>query len=405
MKRNPKYYILSFTVFLLILTGAIVFKLDKNISIFSQDVNTSTSTEQQTGDTVSVPGKLLEKPKHVRGIHIMAWSAGSKKYRQKLQTYIDSSTLNTVVIAVKETNGEVYIPGVKSAVEIKAYVPAMPNIQSYISDLKSQNIYTSARIVVFKDNIAARKHPDWAVKNPDGSIWVDKKDQAWLDPFNKDNWEYTFEIAQQCVKLGFEEIQFDYIRFPSDGVIKNCRYSQPHSSTTAVNNIVAFLKEAKTRLKITGVKISIDVFGLTTSSEHDMGIGQSIVPMAKEVDYVCPMVYPSHYPKGSYGIASPNSQPYKTILIALEHARRKMGEDAVKLRPYLQDFSLGYKYDTEEVIAQMQACYDNDIFEWTLWNPSSRYNIVPLKEKEAINKRKLSKNNAVAVSSSADKAE
>ncbi|OGS23997.1 MAG: hypothetical protein A2297_09810 [Elusimicrobia bacterium RIFOXYB2_FULL_48_7] len=139
------------------------------------------------------------------------------------------------------------------------------------------------------------------------------------------------------------------------------------------------------------VAISVDVFGLTTSADHDMGIGQDIVEMTREADYVCPMVYPSHYPRGSYGIEHPNSQPYRTVYIGLGHAVKKLGVNSKKLRPYLQDFSLGYKYNVEEVLAQAQACYDNDIYEWTLWNPASKYNYLALKSTEVINKKKLDK--------------
>ncbi|MBU0951530.1 MAG: putative glycoside hydrolase [Elusimicrobia bacterium] len=379
MKKSKKPLYIIFSTAILIVACMILLSLDKTISIFSQEKSTAPVVVQQPAPN---------KPKFVHGVHLTAWSAGSKKFRKKFQKYIDETTLNTVVIAVKEANGEVYIPGVKQAEEFGAYVNAMPDIKNYIEKLKSQKIYTVARIVVFKDTIAAKKMPEWGVKNPEGGLWEDKKGLSWLDPFNKANWAYTFEIAEQCANLGFEEIQFDYIRFPSDGIIKDCRYSQPHSSGTAVQCIVDFIKEANLRLKPKySLYISVDVFGLTTSADRDMGIGQRFEAMAQEADFICPMVYPSHYPKESYNIAEPNSQPYKTVYTGLRYASKRMEGNVSKIRPYLQDFSLGYKYNSEEVLAQMQACYDNDIYEWLLWNPASKYNFQALKSTEVINKK------------------
>lgn len=386
MRKSKKYSYIVFATVLLLITCFILFRLDKTVAIFME------KTPEPAKTPVSLRIKP-NKPKFVHGAHLTAWSAGSSAFRKKFQKLIDETTLNTVVIAVKESNGEVYLPGVKMAEDFKAYVPAMPDIKTFVEKLKSQNIYTVARIVVFKDSIAVKHKPQWAVKNPQGGPWTDHKGLSWLDPYNRDNWEYAFSIAEQCVNLGFEEVQFDYVRFPSDGIIKNCRYSVHESTYTPAQCIADFLKEARLRLKDKyNVNISVDVFGLTTSADHDMGIGQSIVEMAQQVDFICPMVYPSHYPKGSYGIENPNSQPYRTVFIGLGHANKKLGENSNKLRPYLQDFSLGYKYNLPEVLAQMQACYDNDIFEWTLWNPSGKYNYQALKSKEAVNKKKLEKN-------------
>src|SRR3989339_648162 len=305
---------------------------------------------------VKVPPKPVpikanpHKPKYVRGLHLTAWSAGSGRYREKISGILRDTEINTLVIAVKEYNGEVYVPEVKEAVELGAYMAAMPDAAAYLQKLKNDGIYTVARIVLFKDDIAARKKPEWAVKDCNGNSWKNKNGLGWVDPYNRKVWEYNFAIAEKCIDLGFEEIQFDYVRFPSDGKISECRYSQQHSSTTAINNIVDFLREAKKRIKVgRGANISIDVFGMTTSAGYDIGIGQNIIAMAKEVDFVCPMVYPSHYVKGSFGYGDPNSQPYNIVFKAMQAAIKKMGIDSRKLRPYLQDFSLGYKYGEKEV--------------------------------------------------------
>jgi hypothetical protein len=319
-------------------------------------------------------------PKYVRGIHITPWSAGSHKYRNQIKDLIENTELNTIVIAVKEYNGEVYIPEVNEAKSFGAYIAAMPDIRQYLQELKQQGIYTVARIVVFKDDIVAKKKTEWAVKNTSGTVWLDNKSHAWIDPYNKDAWNYIFAICDKCVDLGFDELQFDYIRFPSDGRISQCRYMQKSSSSTAVAVIGEFLETARQRYK--DMTISADVFGLTTSAEDDMGIGQSITEIAKHVDYICPMVYPSHYYKGAYNMPNPEIEAYKTVNIALQYARKKLGESSYKLRPYLQDFSLKHKYNAKEVLDQIQAGYNNDVASWTLWNPRSKYTRAVFKPKQ-----------------------
>lgn len=325
----------------------------------------------------------MQKPKYVRGIHVTSWVAGSPKLRAALDKLMDETELNTMVIDIKEYEGEVYIPGVKQADELKTYVPAIPDAEKYVAHLKSKGIFPVARIVVFKDNRFPRRKPELGVKDASGNLWKDRKGIVWIDPYSKAGWDYNLEVAERALDLGFEEIQFDYIRFPSDGNINNCRYSQRHSSTTSAAALVDFLKEANRRLKPRGAILSIDVFGLTTTVQHDMGIGQKIVEMSEWVDYVSPMVYPSHYAKGEYRIADPNKAPYRTVYLGLEGAKKRMGQHASKLRPYLQDFSLGYHYGPKEVRDQIQATYDNDIGEWLLWNPRCAYTHAALLTKDA----------------------
>jgi hypothetical protein len=262
-----------------------------------------------------------------------------------------------------------------------AYSSKIPDFSKYVQQLKEKGVYTIARIVVFRDNILPRKRPDLAVKTPEGEIWQDYKKITWLNPYKQEVRDYTLDVCDKAVELGFDEIQFDYIRFPSDGRIKNCRYGVAHSSITASNAIVEFLKQAKERLEPKGVKISIDVFGLTTTEKGDMGIGQRIVEMTKYVDYVSPMVYPSHYPNGCYGIPNPNKEPYRTVYLALAGGIKRLPVE--KLRPWIQDFSMrGVQYGPEEIKAQIQACFDVDVKTWLLWNAACKYTKSGLKTKE-----------------------
>jgi hypothetical protein len=322
------------------------------------------------------------RPKYVRGIHLTSWITGSLKHRPYIDDLLTNTEINMLVIDIKEYEGEVYVPGVPELKNMGIYVNAIPDLKDYLAKLKSRGVYTIARIVVFKDNLMPRKKPELAVKNSEGGIWMDRRGLTWLDPYRKESWDYNIAIAEQAVDMGFDEIQFDYIRFPTDGNIKDCRYSQAHTTTTSAAALIDFLQEANKKLKAKGVNISIDVFGLTTTVTNDMGIGQHMVRMAQWVDYVSPMVYPSHYNKGEYGMPDPNLAPYKTVFLALEGAKKKFGGQTIKIRPWLQDFSLGSHYGKNEVLAQIQACYDNDIGEWILWNPRCVYTRTALKEKK-----------------------
>jgi hypothetical protein len=338
---------------------------------------------EDTITTTVIKSEKMILRQHIKGIHLSAWVSGSEKHRKIAIDLFDNTELNTAVVDVKEYEGQVYIDGIKMVNENGIYIPAMPDIKDYIVKLKEKGIYTIARIVVFRDNGITRKKPALAVKNPDGTIWTDKKNIAWLDPYNKDSWDYNLQIAERAAAIGFDEIQFDYIRFPSDGDTKNCRYCKPHSVANASKVLVDFLKEANRRLKVKNIKISIDVFGLTTTATDDMGIGQKIVEMTEWVDYVSPMLYPSHYSKWNYGIENPNKEPYKVVYCAIEDALKRIPSE--KLRPWLQDFSLGYKYNEDEVKAQIQACYDNKVNSWLLWNPRCIYTRAALKEQNEAN--------------------
>jgi hypothetical protein len=285
--------------------------------------------------------------REIRGIHITSWGAGSKKLRTKLLKNIDNSIINAVVIAIKETDGRVYIPGVKIANTYGSTLKAIPKPKEMLKDFDKRGIYTIARIVTFKDSFLPEKFPEFGVKNstagimalkdsflPEkspkfeikkytGYLWRDRKGGTWTDPYNKKIWKYNLEIAKRAAQLGFDEIQFDYVRYPTEGNISECRYSKPHSSASATKNIANFLKYAKKHLNPYNVKTSAAVFGLTTSANTDMGIGQDIELIAKNTDFVYPMMYPCHYYPGQYGLKNPDSEPYKVINAGLTDALRK----------------------------------------------------------------------------------
>ncbi len=354
--------------------------LSLRASLYAASTETSPTTAVAPSTSSAVTSNSF---KPVRALHVTAWMAGSKKYRSHIQEVFRTTVVNAVIIDLKEFEGEVYVPGVAIAEKAGAYVPAMPDIAAWIAELKSQGIYTVGRIVVFKDNIMPRKKKSLAVKNAQGDLWFDRTKTTWLDPFNPETGRYNLLIALQAAKLGFDEIQFDYIRFPTDGSLSQMRFSKPYNKAEASRALIGFLKQAHQLLEPTGAKISIDLFGLTTSVNTGMGIGQLFGPMAEQVDFVCPMVYPSHYAKGEYGMPNPNDQPYKTIQLSLRDALRALGpENAHKLRPYLQDFSLkgrGIHYGRKEIRAQIQGAVDLGVESWTLWNARCSYTLDALK--------------------------
>ncbi len=318
--------------------------------------------------------ELISAARQVRGIHLTCWGAGSAKSRRALLDKISGSVINAVVIAIKETGGEIYLPGVEKAGKFGSYVAAIPQPAVMLKDFKAAGQYTVARIVAFKDNIVPRTRPDLAVRTPDGSLWRSRNGDTWLDPYNHEVWEYLLDLAEAAAKAGFDEVQFDYIRYPSEGNTGLCRFSKPNTRQAAVANLGEFLRYARKRLAPYDIKISADVFGLTTSVKDDMGIGQDIKVLAAGADYVYPMMYPSHYARGEYNLANPNASPYKVISHGLKDAMWKLGTDYAKMRPYLQDFSLGLpKYGAPEVRAQMIAAHLNLLRSWVLWNPANKY--------------------------------
>ena len=193
-------------------------------------------------------------------------------------------------------------------------------------------------------------------------------------PINQEAVDYAIEIASRAAVAGFEEIQYDYIRFPSDGKISQCRYSRKdHSAQTSAQALRDFLTLARARLKPMGVKLSICTFGLTTSVDNGMGIGQRLDQMAGLVDYVSPMMYPSHYAKGEYGLKNPNRQPYLTVHHGIKDALTRLGTRPEVLRPYLQDFSMGVRYTPAHVRAQIRAAEELGVQGWILWNAQNHY--------------------------------
>lgn len=315
------------------------------------------------------------KPAVVKGIYATGWMAGSSKWFPRIVDFVDETEVNSLVIDVKDDTGTLsYLSEIPLAKEIGVSVKKIPHPREMMKTLREHQIYPIARIVVFKDPFLAKSKPEWSVRDTEGGLWKDRKGLNWVDPHQKLIWDYIVEIAKEAIGLGFQEIQFDYVRFTSDGEVKRCVYpygtGQPHEDV-----IKDFLQYARAKLKPCQVPVSADIFGLTTSADADLGIGQRFEKIAENVDIVCPMVYPSHYARGSFGLKNPDLHPYETVFRGVGDAKKRLekGNYTTQLRPWLQDFSLGNPYHRAEVQAQIKAIKDAGVSEWIFWNPSCRY--------------------------------
>ena len=249
--------------------------------------------------------------------------------------------------------------------------------------LHKKNIYIIGRVSVFQDPYMTKKHPDWSVtKKSDGTVWKDRKGLSFLDPAKKEVHDYIVSIAKGAYEEGFDEINFDYIRYPSDGNMKDINYHLKEGESRG-DNIEKFFKYLSTEVKKEkNIPMSADLFGLTTEATDDMGIGQVWEKALPYFDFLCPMVYPSHYPAGHAGYKNPSNYPYEVInraLISAVKKTEKVGADKSKIRPWLQDFDLGAVYTKEMVQAQIKAVYDNGLTSWMLWDPANKYTPSALK--------------------------
>jgi len=330
---------------------------------------------------IVLPAEPLEfvRPAAVKGIYLNAWAAGSATRSQALIDLAIRTEVNTFVIDLKDASGYVsYATEVMIAREAGADQEIrIRDLMGLLERLQEAGIYPIARIVMVKDPLLIRARPEWAVQDTAGGVWVDSNGLIWANLHDQRVWDYHVNLAKEAASLGFPEIQWDYIRFADAPQEDLDRAVYPGSEGRRRRDAVeAFLEYARAELEDSGVAMTMDVFGATTSAPNDVGIGQYWEQFIGSVDVALPMVYPSHYWVGSFRIQDPNGHPYEIVRAALGAGllRSEMVEGAGATRPWLQDFTLGApRYEAPEVRAQIQATYDAGIDEWLLWNASSRY--------------------------------
>src|SRR2546421_7047757 len=325
---------------------------------------------------------LLPRAANIKGLYVNAWAFGSPKLWQ-LVRLADETEVNAFVIDVKDDTGCMLYPSsVPTAQEIGANkCVRAKDARARLDTLAAHGIYTIARIVVAKDPLLAERKPAWSVKERDtGGLWRDRINIAWVDAYNDSVWIYSAELAREAVRLGFQEVQFDYVRFPDEPRERLATAIFPahrpgQSQREAVRQHIALLKN---RLRPFGVPVTFDIFGLTASATDDLGIGQVWEDFTRVADVVLPMVYPSHYYRGAYGFARPNAEPYRVVRMALREAldRSRPRGSSAEIRPYLQAFTLGRRlprYTPFEIREQIRAAEELGITSWVLWNPRSVY--------------------------------
>lgn len=318
----------------------------------------------------------LPKPDKIKAVHLAYDSYLNSPFKEILGE-IENSQINAIVFEIKNPTGLVTLNS-------KRHLEALEEL---IPKLNEAGIYTIARMVVFQDSYLTEERPDLAIQNSQtGGIWRDYKNVAWSDPTNPAVWQYNLDIMQKAAEAGFNEINLDYIRFPSDGPVRQAVYNNLENSEEKVNVIGNFLKFVRENLR-SDVVLSIDVFGMIFISDQ-AEIGQSISKMAPHVDVIMPMSYPSHYPPNFRGLENPADHPYVVVFRTLEKGFEQLRpprdntststapepqRHEVIVRPWIQDFDLGAVYDDYKIQEQIRAASEFEIYTWALWNASSRY--------------------------------
>ncbi len=316
--------------------------------------------------------KRRPPPTQARGILMTGYTAGGSRF-DDLVEMIDRTELNAVVIDIKDERGEIsWVPRSEQARIAGAGVRKIVDPVATIRGLKRKNIYVIGRIVTNQDSILSKARPDLAIQDTKGGLWKNVKGLTWLDPYSTEAQDYNIALAIEAIELGFDEIQFDYIRFPTDGDATRMWF--PHKDERLPHAVIHdFLVRAREQIVPRGAYLSTDLFGLVALVSDDLGIGQKLELIASEVDFVSLMLYPSHYNLGEYGIPDPEKDPYKTVSLSLKDAKRRIEGTGAKLRPWLQDFSIRVPYTPVEVRKQIDAAADLGINEFLLWNARNKY--------------------------------
>lgn len=316
------------------------------------------------------------KPPQVvaKSLYLTAYSAGSAKKIDSIIDLIDKTELNSVVIDIKDYSGKIlYDSQIKLVNDLKTDENRLGDVKKLVEKLHAKNIYVIARQTVFQDPVLAEKKPEWAIKNKAGGLWRDHKGLAWVDPSKKEVWSYNVAIAKEAIKFGFDEINFDYVRFPSDGNMSQAVYANGNEKKYLVmKNFYHFLN---IKLSSEPVWISLDMFGfvMEKNGEDDMRIGQRIADAVDEVDYIAPMMYPSHYPAGHLGLQNPASYPAKVFENGMKLGAPKFEGKRAQVRPWIQAFNLGAVYDAQKIRAQIDEVEKYASAGWLMWNASNRY--------------------------------
>jgi len=369
---------------------------EENINKVKQDSqiekkNTSAQDNLKNGSASEKPQKSSGEFK-VKAIYVTASSAGDSKTLQHIIDLVKETELNTIVLDVKDDYGRVdYESNIDEVKQNNAYTKFY-NVDNVIKTLHENNVHVIGRIVCFKDPLLASKRADLAIKRPNGQVWRENGKIPWINPYNEEAWKYNIDIAKEAADKGFDEIQFDYVRFPT---ARTTDVFYGNNIPSKADTISRFLETAEKEIHAgKGITFSADVFGIICESPNDYeNIGQDLEKVGMNIDYVCPMVYPSHFANSKQNgdgqsingvrFTAPDLDPYRVVYNTLAKAKERVSKVEgykAKFRPYLQDFtatwlSSGYyqKYGADQVRQQIKAVYDAGFDEWILWDASNVY--------------------------------
>jgi len=375
---------------------SLVFVLVAACSTAAERADQKATPAGQAAGTIPVEGRVADSgtTKIIRALYVNRWASQSRRRMAKLLATADSTEINALVIDMKDEFGLNYKTPNPEFAKNAGHAPVVSNVAALLDTLKAHKVLAIARLVVFKDSVTAREHPEWTIRRTDGSVWRDKKGIAWVNPYHRELWDYNIGVAEELVRMGFGEVQFDYIRFPEPYPSLPPQVFPGSNNMSKPDALAAYLKEAKTRLNKLGVRSTADIFGLVTTVNGPLEVGQLWEKISPNADVVLPMVYPSHYPHGELGIAYPNAEPYKVIVTSISRARerdKKLGiTEPEHIRPWLQAFTLGKpEYGAEQLKAEKQAVYDSGYDSWVMWNPGSIYDVyTPGLEKTLVSRKK-----------------
>ncbi|VED30834.1 Uncharacterised protein [Staphylococcus warneri] len=349
------------------------------------------SKDNKAEQTANQRNKVAYPKDGVKGIYVTSNSTQGDKIDQLIK-YVKDAKLNAMVIDVKDDEGNVTMKFNTGNKLIDKNTMDIADAKPLLKKLKDNDIYPIARIVTFKDTKLAKEHPEWSYKEKDGSVWQNGKGDSFVNPFVKDVWKYNVSISKEAAKAGFQDIQYDYVRFPEGfeneadqldydkGDYKNSKLSKGDQRVDAVTS---YLEYARKELKPYNVKISADVFGYSALVKNAPGIGQSFPKISKNVDAISSMIYPSHWSPRDFGLEAPDTEPYKTVNRYIQKENSildSLGKQKPISRPWIQDFTASYlgegnykEYDAKALSDQVQALKDNGVNEFLLWNASNDY--------------------------------
>lgn len=345
----------------------------------------SAARGDSTAAQVSAPSNVTgtRAPAVLRGIYLNAYAAGSKTRLPKLLAIADSTEINAFVIDVKDEKGMRYKTALEPQKQFGSEV-TISNLKALVDTIEAHGVWTIARIVVFKDPMLSVAKPDWSIRNPSGGLWRDKAGNTWVSAWDPNVWEYNIQIAEEVLRAGFDEVQFDYIRFP-EPFPSLPKQIHAHEKGDRTDAIEAFIDKAAPRIKALGGVLAVDLFGLSPNDPKDVQIGQQWERIISKVDHVLPMTYPSHYlPTHLRGVPKPNTMPYETIVASVgmgvirANRLRDAGHKPARIIPWLQGFSApwvtrNYPYGAEQADAQIRGVYDVGLEDWVFWHPGSKY--------------------------------